>query len=133
MNKNLDRAKELRRNQTDAEKSVWAKLRARRFDMFKFRRQVPLGSYILDFVCFEARLIIELDGGQHGEAASQTYDAERDDWLRSQGLSIARFWNHQIFAEWEVIEEVLWKTLNESSSAGRGENEGLAKDESSQE
>jgi very-short-patch-repair endonuclease len=116
MTKNLDRAKELRGNQTDAEKFVWRQLRNRRFEGFKFRRQVPLGNYIVDFVCFDHRLIVELDGGQHNESSHRTYDANRDGWLRLQGFNVVRFWNHEVFTEWEVIEEVIWRELHKAPS-----------------
>ncbi len=116
MTKNLDRARELRRKQTDAEKFVWRQLRGRRFAGFKFRRQVPLGNYIVDFVCFEGRLIVELDGGQHNESGHRTYDEQRDGWLRAQGFKVVRFWNHEVFTEWEVIEEVIWRELQRAPS-----------------
>ncbi len=83
-------AKHLRREMTDAETKLWQNLRAKRFEQFKFRRQVPLGRYFADFVCFERHLIVEVDGSQHEGSA---HDAVRDDWLRSQGFSILRLWN----------------------------------------
>ena len=75
----------------------------------KFRRQLPLGKYIVDFVCLEKRLIIELDGGQHNAEAQRQYDRVRDQWLRSQGFQILRYWNNEIFDEWESIAEAVWK------------------------
>jgi very-short-patch-repair endonuclease len=114
LSRNLDRAKELRRTATEAETFVWRRLRNRRFTDFKFRRQVPLGNYIADFVCFETRLIIELDGGQHNETSHRVYDAERDAWLRSQGFHVLRFWNHEVFTEWETLEETIWQALHNS-------------------
>ena len=104
-------AKQLRRDQTEAETFVWGRLRARRFVGHKFRRQVPLGNYIVDFVCFNKRLIIELDGGQHNEESHRQRDAVRDAWLRSQGFRVLRYWNHEVFLEWEAIEEVIWREL----------------------
>ena len=86
-------AKQLRRNMTDVEKKLWAALRGRRFEQYKFRRQVPVGKYIVDFVCLERRLIIELDGSQHEGSSS---DATRDAWLKTQGFRILRFWNINI-------------------------------------
>ena len=77
MSHNRDRAKDLRRTQTEAEAFVWIELRGRRLADFKFRRQVPLGSYIVDFVCLDRRVIVELDGGQHNEATHKAYDARR--------------------------------------------------------
>jgi very-short-patch-repair endonuclease len=87
-------ARQLRRNQTDAEKLLWSKLRNRALDGRKFRRQVPVGNYITDFLCSEAMLIVELDGGQHAE--QQNYDQRRTRWLESQGFNILRFWNNDV-------------------------------------
>jgi very-short-patch-repair endonuclease len=78
-------AKSLRSNQTEADARLWYHLRAHRFLGLKFKRQKPVGRYIADFVCWERRLIIELDGGQHAEQV--TYDQQRDAWLRSQGVA----------------------------------------------
>jgi very-short-patch-repair endonuclease len=75
----------------------------------KFRRQLPLGKYIVDFVCPEKRLIIELDGGQHNAGPQRQYDRVRDQWLRSQGFQILRYWNNEVFDEWECIAEAIWK------------------------
>ena len=86
-------AKQLRRNMTVVETKLWQQLRAKRFEDFKFRRQVPVGPYIVDFICFEKRLIIELDGSQH---EGSTYDVKRDAWLRSQEFRVLRFWNNAI-------------------------------------
>ena len=82
------RARSLRRTQTPHELELWQCLRSRRLASFKFRRQVPIGRYVVDFVCFSARLIIELDGGQHGDR--QRHDVSRDAWLRSQGFEVFR-------------------------------------------
>jgi very-short-patch-repair endonuclease len=113
---NRQRARDLRRQQTEHEKLVWQRLRNCRFANFKFRRQFPLGNYIVDFICLERRLILELDGGQHGEPAQEDYDARRDAWLRSQGFKMLRFWNHQVNTEWEVIEDTLWEELQRTPS-----------------
>ena len=78
---------------TEAERRVWRQLRAHRFQGASFRRQFPIGSYIVDFVCLDARLIVEIDGGQHAEAEC---DLQRDEWLRSQGFRILRFWNNDV-------------------------------------
>ena len=106
-----NRARGLRRNLTETERFVWARLRDRRFEGFKFRRQTPLGDYILDFVCFDCRVIVELDGGQHNEAAAIAYDARRTKWLEVQGFRVLRFWNHEVLQDWETIEEVIWQVL----------------------
>ena len=97
--------KRLRTNMTDAERKLWAQLRAHRFAGWKFKRQQPLDRYVVDFVCFEARLVIEVDGGQHLESA---HDAQRDAWLSGEGFTLLRFWNDQVLNQTEaVLEEVL--------------------------
>ena len=88
-------AKQLRSHMTDVETKLWQQLRAKRFEDFKFRRQVPIGQYIVDFICFEKRLIIELDGSQH---EGSTYDMKRDAWLKSQDFRVLRFWNNDVNA-----------------------------------
>lgn len=122
----LDNAKRLRTSQTDAEVRLWYHLRAHRFLGLKFKRQKPIGPYIVDFVCMEHRLIIELDGGQHAEA--QTYDAQRDAWLAGQGFRVVRIWNDDALRNTsEVLEHVrqqILHTLSPSPSpaSGRGED-----------
>ena len=86
-------AKHLRRTMTDVEVKLWVALRDRRFENFKFRRQVPIGKYIVDFVCQEKKLIVELDGSQH---EGSVHDQVRDAWLRSVGYKTLRFWNIDI-------------------------------------
>jgi very-short-patch-repair endonuclease len=88
-----DRAKQLRRDSTDAEKTLWRLLRARQLNGVKFRRQHPIGPFIVDFVCLEHHLVIELDGGQH---ASDTPGRTR--FLESEGYRVLRFWNNQALA-----------------------------------
>lgn len=99
----LDNAKALRGNQTDAEQRLWYHLRAHRFMGLKFKRQKPIGRYIVDFVCMEHRLIIELDGGQHAEQAA--YDRQRDAWLHGGGYRVLRFWNNDVMQELEGVLE----------------------------
>jgi very-short-patch-repair endonuclease len=113
-NPNHQRARDLRRRQTEHEQIVRRILRNRRFADFKFRRQVSLGNYIVNFICLERRLMLELDGGQHGESDQTRYDAARDAWLRSQGFKVLRFWSHQVMSEWEMIEDTLWDELQQS-------------------
>jgi very-short-patch-repair endonuclease len=88
-------ARRLRREQTDEEKELWRALRAGRFAGFKFRRQHPKGKYFIDFYCPAAKLSVELDGFQHGMPAQQQHDAEREQFLASEGIEELRFWNHQ--------------------------------------
>jgi len=90
---NRRRARDMRMDSTKAENMLWQAIRDRKPEGFKFRRQVPLRNYILDFVCFEARLIIEVDGGQHAESKS---DEIRDAFFRSQGFRVLRFWNDEV-------------------------------------
>lgn len=117
----LDNAKSLRSNMTEAEQRLWYYLRANPFMGLKFKRQKPLGTYIVDFVCMEEKLIIELDGGQHTENLS--YDHKRDSWLRSQGFTVLRFWNNELFNETESVLEKIRLTLSPCPSPvnGRGE------------
>ena len=91
----------LRKHMTDAERKLWHALRDRRFANIKFRRQVPLGQYIVDFVSFEKRIIAEADGSQHVESR---YDAARDRWLKAQGFTLLRFWNTDILKNLEIEE-----------------------------
>jgi very-short-patch-repair endonuclease len=99
------RARDLRRKQTDAERKPWWELRARRLDGFKFKRQVPVGRYIADFMCFECKLIVELDGSQHLEQVE--YDEARTRWLETQGYRVVRYWNIDVLLNTErVMEEI---------------------------
>jgi very-short-patch-repair endonuclease len=101
----LNNAKTLRSKQTEAEQRLWYHLRAHRFLGLKFKRQKPMGRYIVDFVCLEQRLIIEVDGGQHSEQLH--YDQDRDAWLRSQGYTVLRFWNNDVMQQLEnVLEQI---------------------------
>jgi very-short-patch-repair endonuclease len=103
------RAKELRNNPTEAERMLWRHLRLRQLGEYKFRRQQPLGNCIVDFVCLEKRLIIEVDGGQHSTQAA--YDQQRSTWLEQQGFCVLRFWNHEVLQNIEAVKEVIWQAL----------------------
>jgi very-short-patch-repair endonuclease len=103
------RARALRQRQTDAEALLWSKLRARQILGLKFRRQHPLGNYFADFVCIEAGLIVELDGGQHANAANLAYDRERTEKLRSLGFEVLRFWDNDVLIETEATLEKIWR------------------------
>jgi very-short-patch-repair endonuclease len=111
----LSNAKSLRSNQTDAEARLWYHLRAHRFMGLKFKRQKPVGCYIADFVCCERRLIVEVDGGQHAEQAA--YDRQRDAWLRSQGYTVLRFWNHDVMQQLEGVLEQIRRAVEPSPLA----------------
>lgn len=113
-------AKNLRRNMTDAERMLWRNLRSKNLGV-KFRRQEPIGSFIVDFVCFEKRVIIEVDGGQHSESKK---DGERDDWFREQNFKVLRFWNNEVIKNEEGVMQVIMENLSPSphpSHEGRGE------------
>ena len=102
----LIHAKQLRQQQTDAEQFLWLRLRNRRLAGLKFRRQVPIGSYIVDFYCHDCALVVELDGAQH--LAQVEYDAVRTAFLQAQGLSVLRFWNHEVLQQLDsVLEQIL--------------------------
>lgn len=123
----LNKAKSLRSNQTEAERKLWHHLRAHRFLGLKFKRQKPIGHYIVDFICMEHHLIIELDGGQHADQTD--YDQQRDAWLRTKGYTVLRFWNNEVLQQTEaVLERVRESTVafaalspNPSPVNGRGE------------
>lgn len=108
-----ERAKQLRSNMTDVEKILWQYLRAKRFSKTKFRRQQVLGNYIVDFVCFSSKVIIELDGSQHFE--HQEYDEERTRFLNLQGFKVLRFWNNEVYASLEsVLDSIFYAVENPS-------------------
>ncbi|MBI3249563.1 MAG: endonuclease domain-containing protein [Deltaproteobacteria bacterium] len=109
------RAKELRKNSTDAERALWRQLRAHRLARYKFRRQQPIGRYIVDFVCFEKQLIVELDGGQHTEQVA--YDAERTAWLQAQRFQVLRFWNSEVLRDIESVVEVILRECERAASS----------------
>ena len=95
------RAKQLRRNLTTAERRLWYRVRARRFFSYKIRQQVPIGPYVADFVCMDARLIIEVDGGQHAERSAR--DERRDRFLSEQGFVTVRFWNNEVLGNFDGV------------------------------
>ncbi|TLM68165.1 MAG: DUF559 domain-containing protein [Deltaproteobacteria bacterium] len=102
-----ERRRELRRNQTDAEKALWSKVRNKQLAELKFFRQYSFGPYILDFYCPEKGLAVELDGGQHNRPDGREYDAERTAFLNSHGVEVLRFWNHEVLRELEGVLERL--------------------------
>ena len=103
------RSRDLRNNLTDAEKKLWQKLRNKQINDHKFRRQFVLGNYIVDFICLDKRLIIEVDGGQHMDNVN--YDLQRDEWLKNQNFKVLRFWNNQVLNEIDSVLEVIVKNL----------------------
>ena len=105
----LANARDLRRAMTDVERRIWYFLRAGRFQRAKFRRQVPLGPYVVDFLCESTRLIVELDGGQHAERVS--HDLERTRWLEARGYRVVRFWNNEVTGNLEGVLSAIAKAM----------------------
>jgi very-short-patch-repair endonuclease len=105
----VDRARRLRRNMTDAERSLWRHLRNRHLIGFKFRRQHEIDRYIVDFVCTDADLIVELDGGQHAEMMAS--DANRTRRLEAIGYRVLRFWNNDVLTNIEAVLEVILEAV----------------------
>ncbi len=119
--KTLNRAKSLRRNQTDAEGLLWHYLRNKQLDGYKFRRQQPIGPCIVDFACLPEKLLIELDGGQHAE--QEAYDERRDQFLQSKGYRVLRFWNNEIFDNcFAVLEQIYHALINHSPLEGESQS-----------
>ena len=102
---NTESARELRNNPTDAERRLWQTLKRRQISGVKFRRQQPIGPYIVDFVCFERRVVVEVDGGQHSEQLH--YDEQRTRWLEAQGYRVLRFWNNDVLANTEFVAQAV--------------------------
>ena len=120
-NRTNSHAAKLRAAQTTAERTLWFAVRDRRLDGFKIRRQVSVGAYVVDFLCVEARLVIELDGGQH----TPEIDAERTNAIQASGYDILRFWNNDILGNLDGVLTVLLCTLRaraltQPSPRGRG-------------
>ena len=96
MNNQIEKSRELRKNMTVQERKLWNIIRNRQFFGYRFRRQFPIGQYIVDFVCREKKIIIEIDGGQHNEINNIEYDKKRTEFLNSEGFKVIRFWNNEI-------------------------------------
>jgi very-short-patch-repair endonuclease len=97
---------------TDAERKLWLALRAHRLQGLSFRRQTPIGSFIVDFACHERMLVIEIDGGQHAESKS---DVERDEWLASKGYRVLRFWNSDVLKNLPAVLQMIVDAVNEAT------------------
>ena len=104
-------ARNLRQEYTDAEKALWTKLRDRELEGVKFRRQQPIGPYVVDFAGFERKLIVEIDGGQHNEERTKERDVERTRNLRGMGYQIMRFWNNDVLTNPEGVLERIREAL----------------------
>jgi very-short-patch-repair endonuclease len=130
------RAKTLRREMTDAERIIWYAVRAHRFHGAGFRRQTPIGPYVVDFVCHAARLIIELDGGQHFEPENLGRDTRRDAYLGAQGYRVLRFNNHDVMANKSGVLESIGAAISQAPSLTlprkRGRGQGRARREEPQ-
>jgi len=112
-----ENARQLRKDASEAEKCFWNHVRNRRLNGYKFKRQVPIGNYIADFLCESAALIVEIDGGQHMEQTG--YDNVRTNYLQSQGYTVMRFWNNDVLTN---IEGVLTALTLALSQRERGNN-----------
>lgn len=111
------RARELRNNTTDAGRALWRALRGRQLEGFRFRRQVPVGGYIADFVCPQAKLIVELDGSQH--AAQAEYDAARTERLNVLGYRVLRYWHDDVLLRPDALADDIHRQLGETSTGTR--------------
>lgn len=108
-----ERARHLRRNQTEAERRLWLYLKDMKREGFHFRRQCPVGPYVADFLCYSARIIIEVDGGQHGMDAGIAHDRRRDEWLVENGYRVLGYWNNDVLGNTEGVMETILSILNE--------------------
>ncbi|MDP2409185.1 MAG: endonuclease domain-containing protein [Pseudolabrys sp.] len=104
-------ARHLRTNSTNAERKLWRFLRTLRGQGFHFRRQVPIDQFVVDFACFSARLVIEVDGGQHNMAAGLRADSTRDEYLRQNDFRVLRFWNSDVIANIEGVASIITNAL----------------------
>jgi very-short-patch-repair endonuclease len=110
-----------RRRMTDAEMRLWYRLRPMRALGLAFRRQSPLGRYIVDFECRRAKLCVEIDGAQHGMTSMMQVDAERTKWLVSQGYEVLRFWNHDVLKHTDVIVDQIMDTAKRRLAERKGD------------
>ncbi len=108
----VEKARELRKQSTDAEALLWSYLRDRQLQGYKFRRQHPVEQYVADFACVDAQLIIELDGGQHNTVEAQAKDAQRTEFLKTKGFEVIRFWNNDVINNPEGVLETISATLS---------------------
>lgn len=111
----LSQSKTLKKQMTDAERLLWYYLRGRKD--YSFRKQAPIGNYIVDFLCVKKKLIIELDGAQHGDITHQLHDRERDNFLMAQGYRILRFWNDEVFKNMDNVLDAISLYLNNDESS----------------
>jgi very-short-patch-repair endonuclease len=105
-------AKQLRREMTPAERKLWHALKAHRFQGLHIRRQVPMGPYVADFICHAAKIVVEVDGAQHGFDRHAERDRARDAWLEAQGYRVLRFWNHDVLTGLDSVLDTIFATLS---------------------
>ncbi|MGE3333369.1 MAG: endonuclease domain-containing protein [Rhodospirillaceae bacterium] len=108
----MERARQLRKQMTDAEKRLWSYLRTLKRRGFHFRKQAPIGDFIADFCCHAARLVIEVDGGQHGLEREVSKDTSRTRWLESQGYAVVRYWNNDVLTNFDGVVENIDSLIN---------------------
>ena len=108
---NLKNAKEMRSNMTPAETKMWRILRGKRFQNLKFKRQVLIGNYIVDFLCEDKKIIIEIDGGQHNEELNIQSDKNRTRYLENNGYKVLRFWNNEVMKNIDGVMEVIFREV----------------------
>ena len=106
-----ERARNLRKSMSESEWKLWCELRRRRVDGHRFRRQHPIGPYIVDFVCLEQRFVVEVDGGHHSEPEQVEHDARRTEWLPREGHRVFRIWNIEVFNNLDGVVETIWAEL----------------------
>jgi very-short-patch-repair endonuclease len=111
-----ERARDLRRRATEEERILWSQMRKGRLEGFKFRRQHPLGRFVVDFVCLNRRLIVEVDGVQHGHQGWEERDAARTRWLEERGYRVVRFWNADIRRQLDNVLETILGELSVRAS-----------------
>jgi very-short-patch-repair endonuclease len=114
-----ERARALRKKMSDGERKLWWALRVRQMDGLRFQRQHPIGSYIVDFVCLEKRLVVEVDGGHHLEDAQLVHDTRRDLWLSNEGYRVLRIANTEVFSNLEGVVDTIWAELRALPSTPR--------------
>ncbi len=120
-------ARRLRKNPTDAERRLWLRLRRYQLDGCQFRRQAPIGRYIVDFACFDRRLVVEIDGGQH--AWREAADSERTAWLESEGFRVLRFWNNEVLGNTDGVVAAVLEALRPQRRSRRSTCRKRAQDE----
>jgi very-short-patch-repair endonuclease len=111
-------ARRLRANQTGAEQLLWRELRKLETKGSHFRRQMPIGPYVADFACMASRLVVELDGSQHGDEPTKTHDETRTRWLKSEGYRVLRFWNNDLVENLDGVMETVYAALYGSRDTG---------------